>query len=69
MDEAMTMARAIAAMSPDGVRMTMTHLSRVEDLSKEESLSFAAQVRGWFTTSDSSFSDSARRVLARKPPE
>jgi enoyl-CoA hydratase/carnithine racemase len=68
-DEAMTMARAIAAMSPDGVRMTMTHLSRVEDLSKEESLSFAAQVRGWFTTSDSSFSDSARRVLARKPPE
>ena len=36
--EAMTMAHAISEMSPDGVRMTMNHLSRVEDLSKEESL-------------------------------
>ena len=65
-DEAMNMARAVAGMSPDGLRMTMTHLSRVEDLSKEESLSFAAQVRGWFTTNESSFLQTAGRLLATK---
>jgi enoyl-CoA hydratase/carnithine racemase len=64
-DEAMTMARAIADMDPDGVRMTMTHLSRVEDLSKEESLSFARQVREWFSTGSDSFPDVARQVLGK----
>ncbi len=44
-EEAMTMATAIADMSPDGVRMTLAHLSRVKDLSKEESLSFARQIQ------------------------
>lgn len=50
MDEAMAMARAVAAMPRSGLRMTMAHLSRVEDLSKEEALSFAGQVREWFPT-------------------
>ena len=45
MGEAMTIARAISEMSRGGVRMTMNHLSRVEDLSKEESLSFARRIQ------------------------
>jgi enoyl-CoA hydratase/carnithine racemase len=65
-EEAMTMARAITDMSPDGVRMTMNHLSRVEDLSKEESLSFARQIQDWFGSGSDSFPDAAREVLARK---
>ena len=64
--EAMTMARAITEMSPDGVRMTMNHLSRVEDLSKEESLSFARQIQKWFGAAGDSFPDAARHVLAKK---
>ncbi len=45
LEEAMSMARAIAEMSPSGVRTTQAHLSRTLDLSKEESLGFAKQVR------------------------
>ncbi len=44
-DEAMAMARAIEEMSPEGVRITQAHLARTLDLSKEESLGFAKQVR------------------------
>ena len=51
---------------PDGVRKTMTHLSRVEDLSKEESLSFATQVQQWFRADGGSFPERARQVLADK---
>jgi enoyl-CoA hydratase len=61
-DEAMDMARAVAGMDPVGVRMTMAHLSRVEDLSKEESLAFAKQVREWFAPGRS-FADSAKNVI------
>ena len=64
-EEAMTMARAIAAMNPAGVRMTMAHLSKVDDLSKEESLHYATQVREWFGTGGS-FAASARAVLDTK---
>jgi hypothetical protein len=46
--------------------MTMAHLSRVEDLSKEESLRFATQVREWFRSS-STFATLAQDVLDRKP--
>jgi enoyl-CoA hydratase len=69
-DEAMTMAHAIAGMNPNGVRMTMTHLSRVQDLSKEESLSYAAQVGELFRAGNDagggSFAASARQVLDKK---
>ena len=44
-DEALAMAHAIAGMRPEGVRMTMTHLNRTADASKEESLAFAKQIR------------------------
>lgn len=65
-EEAMTVARAISEMNPNGVRMTMAHLSRVQDLSKEESLSFALQIGEWLRSSGGSFSDTARAVLAQK---
>jgi enoyl-CoA hydratase len=61
-DKAMEMAHAVAAMSPDGVRATMAHLSRVEDLSKEESLRFAKQVREWMVPANS-FEDRAKAVI------
>ena len=64
-DEGMEMAKAICGMRPRGVRMTMAHLSRVEDLSKEEALSFATQLREWFD-SDRTFTDSAKRVLGKE---
>jgi enoyl-CoA hydratase/carnithine racemase len=66
--EAMEMAGAIAGMRPEGVRMTMAHLSRVEDLSKEESLSFAIQVGRWFGSGGSTFQQSAGEVLAKADP-
>jgi enoyl-CoA hydratase/carnithine racemase len=65
-EEAMIMAGAIAEMNPDGVRMTLAHLSRVEDLSKEESLRFATQVQQWFRADGGSFHERARQVLAEK---
>ena len=61
-DEAMGMANAIAAMDPAGVRITMAHLSRVEDLSKEEALTFATQLREWFEPG-MTFADRAVGVL------
>lgn len=63
-DEAMAMAQSIAGMNRDGVRLTMAHLSRVEDLSKEEALSFASQLRRLFG-GRGRFEDVARRVLER----
>jgi enoyl-CoA hydratase len=66
-DEAMAMAEAVAGMNRDGVRMTLTHLSRVEDLSKEEALSFAVQVRELFAGrgTGGSFGEAAQAVLDR----
>ncbi|MET0147195.1 MAG: enoyl-CoA hydratase/isomerase family protein [Ilumatobacteraceae bacterium] len=60
--EAMSMADAIAKMDPAGVHITMAHLSRVEDLSKEEALTFATQLREWFTP-NTTFEDRAAGVL------
>ncbi len=60
------MAGAIADMSPDGVRMTMAHLSRVEDLSKEESFRSATQVQQWFRADGGSSPDRARQVLTKR---
>lgn len=67
-EEAMSMARAIAGMDRDGVRMTMAHLSRVQDLSKDEALSFASQIRTWFGggRGGGTFEEAAQRVLERE---
>jgi enoyl-CoA hydratase/carnithine racemase len=61
-NETMTIASAVAAMNPAGVKQTMAHLSRVQDLSKEESLSFATQVQRWLP-SGVQFEESARRLM------
>jgi enoyl-CoA hydratase/carnithine racemase len=62
LEEATKMAQAIAGMRPQGVRATMAHLTRVADLSKEEALSFASQVRQWFGGGET-FEDAARRLV------
>jgi enoyl-CoA hydratase/carnithine racemase len=69
-DETMRVADAVAAMRPEGVRMTLAHLDKVQDLSKEESLAFARQVSRWFGRGPD-FTESAEAILARKdaPPE
>jgi len=68
-DETMRVADAVAAMRPEGVRMTLAHLNKVQDLSKEESLAFARQVSRWFGPGPG-FAESAGAILARKdaPP-
>jgi enoyl-CoA hydratase len=67
-EEAMNMALAIAEMSPGGVRTTQAHLARTMDLSKEESLGYAKQVREMLMP-NRTFEDTARGVLDsnRKP--
>ena len=63
------MAEAIAAIRPQGVRMTLAHLDKVQDLSKEESLSFARQLTEWMS-GGTSFEESAQGILQRRdePP-
>jgi enoyl-CoA hydratase/carnithine racemase len=60
--EAMAMARSIAQMPPSGVRQTMALLGRTMDLSKEESLGLAKQVREWMAP-ERDFGKTARSVL------
>jgi enoyl-CoA hydratase/carnithine racemase len=62
-DEAMHVANAIAGMRPAGVRETMAHLSKVEELSKDASMRFAAELRTWFGTTPA-FQDAAHGVLS-----
>jgi enoyl-CoA hydratase/carnithine racemase len=63
--EAMDMARAIAEMSPHGVRTTQAHLARTMDLSKEESLGYARQVREMLMPGRT-FEDAAKGVLGSR---
>jgi enoyl-CoA hydratase/carnithine racemase len=44
MDAALGMARAIAAMDPKGVRMSLLHLDRTEDMTRDQSLRWALEV-------------------------
>lgn len=46
--DALGVAREIAAMEPRGVAMTLSHLARVADQSQAESLAYAARAPGWF---------------------
>jgi enoyl-CoA hydratase/carnithine racemase len=47
-DEALATARAIAAMDPRGVALTLAHLGRTDDWTREESLRFASLAPRWF---------------------
>jgi hypothetical protein len=62
-------ADAVAGMRPEGVRMTLAHLDKVQDLSKEASLAFARQVGQWFSPGPR-FEESVKGILERKvdPP-
>jgi enoyl-CoA hydratase/carnithine racemase len=44
MDAALEMARAIAGMNPKGVRMTLLHLDRTEDMTREQSLRWSLEL-------------------------
>lgn len=46
-NEALGLAREIAAMDPDGVRLTLAHVDRVEDMSRDQALRFAQMLPGW----------------------
>jgi enoyl-CoA hydratase/carnithine racemase len=47
-EEALAMARAIAGMDPRGVALTLAHLGRTDDWTREESLRFARLAPRWF---------------------
>jgi enoyl-CoA hydratase/carnithine racemase len=44
LDAALEMARAIAGMNPKGVRMTLLHLDRTEDMTREQSLRWSLEL-------------------------
>jgi enoyl-CoA hydratase/carnithine racemase len=46
--EALAVARAIAAMDPRGVALTLAHLGRTDDWTREESLRFARLAPRWY---------------------
>jgi len=62
---ALAMARAIAAMEPRGVRLTLMHLDRGLDMTRDEALRFAQLLYQWFP-SQVDFDAKARAVLADK---
>ena len=47
-DEALAMARSIAAMDPRGVALTLAHFRGTDDWSRDESLRFAALAPRWY---------------------
>ena len=48
MAEAMAMARAIAGMKPEGVRLTLAHIDRNMDMSRDQALRWAQLAGKWF---------------------
>jgi enoyl-CoA hydratase/carnithine racemase len=48
LDEALATARAIAAMDPRGVALTLAHFNRCDDWTRDESLHFARHAPRWF---------------------
>jgi len=61
----MRVAEAFTGMRTQGFRMTLAHLDKVQDLSKEESLSFARQLTEWMSHGPR-FEESAQGILERK---
>ena len=47
MDEALSFAASIAEMNPRGVRATLAHLDRIEDMSRDQALRWAELVGDW----------------------
>ena len=65
MDAALEMARTIAGMKREGVRMCLAHLDRAEDLSRDEALRWAAQIPSWLGV-DLTMQGKADEVLGSK---
>jgi enoyl-CoA hydratase/carnithine racemase len=64
-EAALATARAIAAMSPEGVRVTLAHIDHTAEMSKDEALRWAPKVRNWFGV-ESDIAASGRAVMSRK---
>lgn len=62
---ALALARSIAGMDPRGVRLTLMHLDRGLDLSKDQALRFAQLLYQWFP-SQLDFDAKARALLSEK---
>jgi enoyl-CoA hydratase/carnithine racemase len=45
---ALEMARAIAGMDPKGLRLTLAHLDRIEDMGRDQALRWAQLASDWF---------------------
>ena len=45
--EALAMAQAIAGMKPDGVKLVLAHLDRIEDMSRDQALRWAQLSADW----------------------
>ena len=58
------MARTIAAMKPAGVRLTLAHLDRNQDMSRDQALRWTELVRQWFDV-PSDLEGAARRALGQ----
>lgn len=65
LEESMKIAQTIASMNPAGVKSTMVHMSHIEDMTKEEALAFAKQVRESMPATGT-FQDRATNVLKNK---
>ena len=65
MEEAMAMARTIAGMSPEGVRLTLAHLDRNQDMSRDQALRWAQLAMKWFGMSGD-FDERAKRAIEER---
>jgi enoyl-CoA hydratase/carnithine racemase len=68
MHAALEMARAIAGMNPKGVRMTLMHLDRAEDMTRDQSLRWSLELPRIMGVS-TAIAEKADAVLARKRGE
>jgi enoyl-CoA hydratase/carnithine racemase len=59
------MARSIAAMAPGGVRLTLSHLDRNQDMSRDQALRWAELAPRWLGV-ESRVASEGSQVLARK---
>jgi hypothetical protein len=47
MEAALAMARSIAGMKPEGVRLTLAHLDRAGDMTRDQALRWAELLPRW----------------------
>lgn len=67
MDETLTMARTIANMSREGVRLTLAHLDHNMDMGRDTALRWAQMLKDWFNVT-SDFGQ-AREIMEKGKPQ